>query len=344
MGYTFSNTEKTKKKASEYETYAALYMLGVYPQKEKMEYILVDSFNDVSSATANINEIYDVQSKGYKSVSQEQIGRFLYTLFKNYQTDFPFKEFIIFLETIDTKFLINASKVFSFSNFNDNDKERVKKGLHKEIAKRDKISFDENLEKQIDSFLSNVVFVINQFTKQDAVKKLIPIKNTTTFPDTFYISIFDEIRDKQSSLKNIFIENFEIEYPSEVLKFNKHISRRELNGLLINRVIGCELFKNNLPFGFLPYLQTIHPNEDLEDIIQKCNSELALMFFDKNNKRNIWKLCFHIIDLIYSNPKNKSEEILHLLKPDLLIKAKISEESAIYLISRIQEGQKNANS
>ena len=37
MGYTFTNTEKTKKKGSEYETFAALYMLGLYPQKEKKE-------------------------------------------------------------------------------------------------------------------------------------------------------------------------------------------------------------------------------------------------------------------------------------------------------------------
>lgn len=127
MSYTFTNSEKTKQKGSEYETFAALYMFGVYPHKTKMQYILVDSFNDVSTADDKISEIYDIQSKGYEKNSQGQIGRFLFTLYKNYQSDFPFKEFLLFLETIDSSYLIKQKNIFSFSNFNKNDKERVKK-------------------------------------------------------------------------------------------------------------------------------------------------------------------------------------------------------------------------
>ena len=42
-----------------------------------------------------------------------------YTLYKNYQTDFPFKEFILFLETINFDYLNNNLKVFSFFNFTE---------------------------------------------------------------------------------------------------------------------------------------------------------------------------------------------------------------------------------
>lgn len=344
MGYTFTNTEKTKKKGSEYETFAALYMLGLYPQKEKMEYILVDSFNDVSTATPNITEIYDIQSKGYKTISPGQIGRFLYTLYKNYQTDFPFKEFILFLETINFDYLNNNLKVFSFFNFTESNQKKIKSGLYKEIEEREKITLINSNIKQIDSFLDKVIFVVNQTKKEDAIKKLLPISVKKTFSDAFYISIFDEIRDKQSSLKNINIENKTITNAEDILKFNKHITKKELDALLINRIIGVELFQNNIPFGFLSYIQTTHPNEDIEDLIQECNSELTVMFFNKNNKKDIWKLCFHIIDLVANNIESKSAEILNLVKSEFLTKARISKISALYLISRVQEGYKNANS
>lgn len=91
MGYTFSNTEKTKKKGSEYETFAALYMLGVYPQKNKMQYILIDSFNDVSTATANIIDDLFTKNKENFSGSEGQIFYFakLYVLVTFLKLPFP---------------------------------------------------------------------------------------------------------------------------------------------------------------------------------------------------------------------------------------------------------------
>ncbi|MBQ5907140.1 MAG: hypothetical protein IIW80_03690 [Treponema sp.] len=344
MGYTFTNTEKTKKKGSEYETFAALYMLGLYPQKEKMEYILVDSFNDVSTANPNITEIYDIQSKGYKSVSQGQIGRFLYTLYKNYLTNFPFKEFILFLETIDYDFLSNNLKVFSFSNFKENNQERIKTGLYKEIKDREQIALEDLDIQEIKSFLDKVVFVVNQTTKEETIKKLLPINAKKTFTDAFYISIFDEIRDKQSSLKNINIENETITTPEEVLRFNKHITKKELDALLINRVIGVELFQNNIPLSFFKYINENSRTNEMEDAVLKCNEELALMLFDKNNKNNVWKLCFRIVELLNNNSIKNYEDIFNRIPEKMYLNAKISKDSTIYLISRIQEGKKNANS
>lgn len=344
MGYTFTNTERTKKKGAEYETFAALYMLGLYPQKEKMEYILVDSFNDVSTATPNITDIYDIQSKGYKSVSQGQIGRFLYTLYKNYQTDFPFKEFILFLETMNFDYLNNNLKVFSFSNFTDNNQKKIKTGLYKEIEEREKITLNDSNIKHIDSFLDKVIFVVNQTTKEDAIKKLLPISAKKTFPDAFYISIFDEIRDKQSSLKNINIENETITTAEEVLKFNKHITKKELDVLLINRVIGVELFQDNIPTSFFKYIKENNRTEEMEDAILKCNEELTLMLFDKNNKNNVWKLCFKIVEVVNNNSNSNYDDIFKVIPEKMYLNAKISKDSTIYLISRIQEGRRNANS
>lgn len=344
MGYTFSNTEKTKKKGSEYETFAALFMLGLYPQKNKMQYILIDSFNDVSTATANISEIYDIQSKGYKKVFQGEIGSFLYTLYKNYQTDFPFKEFILFLETINPEYLVNDLRIFDFSNFIKSDADKIKKGLHKEIERREKVVINDEIKKDIETFLGRVIFVINQTSKEEAVKNLLPINVKKTFPDLFYISIFDEIRDIQSSLKNINIESETIINSEEVLKFNKHITKKELDTLLINRVVGVGLFQDNIPFSFFKYIDKNNRTDEIEDTVLNCNKELSLMFFNKNNKKNVWKLCFKIVEVINNNPNSNYEDIFKLLPEEMYLNANISKDSTIYLISRIQDGRKNGNS
>ena len=341
MGYTFKNTEKTKEKASDFETFAALYMLGTYSRKNKIEYILIDSFNDVSAADKNISEIYDIQSKGYREVSLGNIGRFLYTLLKNYQEDFPFKEFILYLETLDSKYLNSETKVLHFSDFKESYHDNIKNGLYKEVEKRDKIQIDESYKNVIDTFLSFVTFVINPTTKVESIINLMPIKKPVKSSDEFYISIFNDIRDLQSSKKNICIEGKSIENASDVLQFEKHISKKQINTLLINRIIGVDLFQEkNIPVYLMNYFKIIKLDTDyFEDFIQDCCSELSVMFFNKNNKRNIWVLLFLVIDTIENNSSDNVYDILEKIDKTKIEKAGISEKTVAYLISRIKEGR-----
>ncbi|MBR4825659.1 MAG: hypothetical protein IKZ86_12755 [Spirochaetaceae bacterium] len=341
MSYVFENTEKTKEKASDYETFAALFMLGTYSRKNKVEYILIDSFNDVSAANKDISEIYDIQSKGYKQISLGNIGRFLYTLLKNYQTDFPFKEFILFLETIDSKYINTPTKVLHFSDFKNKFHKNIINGLYKEIQKRETIEITDLLKKQITEFLSLVTFVINPSTKSEAVINLIPIKKPIKSVDDFYISIFNEIRDIQSAKKNICIENKSINIPSEVLQFEKHITKKEINTLLINRIIGVNLFQEkNIPTFLIKYFNFIKLDTvAYEDFILDSCSELSIMFFNKNNKRNIWILLFFVIDIIDDNPNKDINDLLKMIDEVKINKAGISINTVAYLISRIKEGK-----
>lgn len=342
MGYTFKNTEKTKEKASDFETFAALYMLGTYSRKNKIEYILIDSFNDVSAADKKVSEIYDIQSKGYREISLGNIGRFLYTLFKNYQVDFPFKEFILYLETVDSKYLNSESRVLHFSDFKENYHDNIKNGLYKEVEKREKIQIDQSYKNVIDTFLSLVTFVINPTTKVESILYLMPIRKPIKSSDEFYISIFNEIRDLQSSKKNVYIEGKTIETAADVLQFNKHISKKEINTMLINRIIGVDLFQDkNIPVYLIKYFEIIGLDTDYyEDFIQDCCSELSVMFFNKNNKRNIWIFLFLVINTIENNSDDDVYGILKKIDKQKMEKAGISEKTVAYLISRIKEGRK----
>ncbi len=342
MSYFFKNTERTREKASDYETFAALFMLGTYSRKNKVEYILIDSFNDISAANKDISEIYDIQSKGYKQISLGNIGRFLYTLLKNYQTDFPFKEFILFLETIDSKYINTDTRILHFSDFKNEYHKNIINGLYKEIQKREKIEINDLLKKQIDNFLRLVIFVINPSTKAEAVINLIPIKKPANSIDDFYISIFNEIRDMQSAKKNICIENKTVNLPSEILQFEKHITKKEINTLLINRIIGVNLFQEkNIPTSLIQYFNFIKLDMNAyEDFILDSCSELSIMFFNKNNKRNIWILFFFVIDIIDNNPNKDINDLLKMIDKVKIDRAGISIKTVAYLISRIKEGKK----
>lgn len=109
--------------------------------------------------------------------------------------------------------------------------------------------------------------------------------------------------------------------------------------------MGVELFQDNIPLTFYPYLQRkkIIDPDAIEDIIIECNKELSLMYFNKNNRKNVWKLIFLLIDKIHQNVEKNSEDILKLIPKELLVNVSLSEESVVYLISRIQEGYKYAN-
>lgn len=342
MSYIFTNTEKTKEKASDYETFSSLYMIGIYRSRNNIDFILADCFNDVSCINSSATKIYDVQSKGYKENTAKQIGFFLYTLFKNHQSNFPFDDFILFLETIGNLHVsrkISQSSFYKITDFSDTDRELIRNGLIKETQNREKRELINSELSDIEKFLSNVKFVVCNYSKEDIVKRLIPLKNTNFKSTEFYTKIFDEIRDRQSSLKNINIENKSIENPIDVLGFKKFIKKNDIFTLLINRVVGAELFTNkNVPLSFINKIKNLD-EEEQKDILQNCNTDLARLFFDKNNKTSIWKLLASIVYFVQIMPELDIDGIYSCLDKGLLNGIpSLSELTIKYFIARVKEG------
>ncbi len=61
-----------KKKASEYETKAMLYLFGCRQDSRDMDVFIIDCFNDVSGANRDVDRLWDVQSKGVKSLNPKK--------------------------------------------------------------------------------------------------------------------------------------------------------------------------------------------------------------------------------------------------------------------------------
>lgn len=52
-----------------------LYLFGCRQDSRDMDVFIIDCFNDVSGANRDVNRLWDVQSKGVKSLNPKKIVR-----------------------------------------------------------------------------------------------------------------------------------------------------------------------------------------------------------------------------------------------------------------------------
>jgi hypothetical protein len=174
------------------------------------------------------------------------------------------------------------------------------------------------------------------------IKAIAKFKNKKIVSEELYESIFNEIRDVQSSKKNSYIENKSIDHPREVLEFDRHITKNEINTLLISRLIGVEVFSSpGIPIPFLDEVREMD-TESIEDLKQECNQNLSRAFFDKNGCATFWKVSEFIILHLRSNPTHNLYEIYDALCTSIKITTNyLTRETVLYMISLVMSGVDN---
>ena len=226
--YTIRNTERNNDTASEYETKSLLYLLGMREDSDEVSILFIDCLNDVTGCSKDFKKLWDVQSKGVSSLRPLTIGESLITLFSNYSSDdIDFSHFILIIPKLKLGYLNDENlKQFGVDNFFNY--ERIREGLTRKILNEndDFLVLPEYINTQLDAFLDKVLFVVADHHKSQYVKNIIDFVDKESKSKEFYTNIFDEIRNKQTALKNINIEDKEINSPSSLLKFNKHLKRR----------------------------------------------------------------------------------------------------------------------
>ncbi|MGL6001700.1 MAG: hypothetical protein ACRCZ4_06300, partial [Plesiomonas sp.] len=193
-------------------------------------------------------------------------------------------------------------------------------------------------------FLSHVTFVEDNKEISTYIKTISKFRNKRSVSDEVYLRIFNEIRDKQTALKNSYIEHETISHPSEVLRFNRHIRKNEIHTLLINRIVGIDVFNfNAIPFPFLAYINDKDP-EDIEDIIQECNENLSRAFFDKNASKEFWKISERIITILKNDLNTSPLMVYDKITSKIKIKTTyLTKYTLLYMTSIIITGLKNDN-
>jgi hypothetical protein len=340
--YTFKNTEQNNKKATDLETKSLLYLIGMHKERQTIETIAVDCFNDVTGIDAQNIKLWDVQSKNHSVLNPQKIGKALFTLIDNFECPIDFHEYILFVPKLKSSYLINNQlHSYGISNIQPKTRTRIENGLKKEYKRVKKTDLSKTT---LTSFLEEAVFVHDSKRTSTYIKELTKFKSNRIKSEEFYLSIFKEIKGVQANLKNSYIEGKTIKSIGDVLTFNRHIKTQEIHTLIINRFVGGDLFDSrNTPNTFLEVLDTRKDLQDKLDLIQECNSNVSRSFFDKNNNKRLWRLIERIIESLNDNPKQNLNSIYNYTEDIATSLPFMDKESTLFLISIILNGWNNEN-
>ena len=240
MSYTVKSSEKLRKSGAETETKALLYLMNFRSDSDDIYYFVVDFFNDLTGMNNMATRLWDVQSKGNHNVGPKAIGRELVTLFKNYMSEFTFETYILFVGSVSGALRKDPSlTVFGIENAKDTAVKLIKEGLVEEGNAKEYIDNSSLTDTNIDAFLKSVLFVIDDDKEpREYVRAIIKQHPNIVPEDKVLDAIFNEIRDKQSSKKNIsVVEGVVIETTDEALNYCRHLTNNEIRLMTLQRII-----------------------------------------------------------------------------------------------------------
>ena len=342
MEYVFTATETGTPSGNEAETKALLHMLDA--TEDGIELFAVDCFNDVTGMDNPCFVLHDAQSKAEKNTSPAKLGRYLVTLLENHLSEFSqfFDSLTLFVGGVSKTVLQNPELVeFGFHDIEAKAQKKVQDSLIEECKKR-KNGIDDNLlsEDNINDFLSKVHFVIFRENREDYIKPLVRT-SAPIMPDSKKLKrIFTEIRDKQSALKNrAGIAGKRITHPDRVIDLGRVVKRRDIELLVIQRILNRDFLRDDTPKSFIHYLNQIPDEEDPDAITEDCRHAIYRQFFDKNNSEAFWTFLDEVVTTIDNSNQKDIEEIYDQLKVETRKACThLERRSCLYFIATIKDG------
>ena len=343
MSYTVKSSEKLRKSGAEAETKALLYLMNFRADSNDIYYFVVDFFNDLTGMDNMAARLWDLQSKGAHNVGPKAIGRELVTLFKNYMSEFTFESYILFIGSVSGAFRKDSSlTVFGIENVKDTAIKLMKEELIEEGKTKSYIDNAHLTDKNIDSFLKSVLFVIDDDKQPREYVKAIIKQHPNIIPeDKVLDAIFNEIRDKQSSKKNIsVVEGIVIETTDEALNYCRHLTNNEIRLMTLQRIISRDPLSQGIPASFIP-IHAAWPPERQREMFEDCQCSLCRALFNKNAADGFWFLFENTYQLIVDYPNETVQQLFVRLQTLPNCVSRCPDFDAIslkYFISVVKDG------
>lgn len=342
MSYTIRSSERTRCSSAEHETKALLYLMNFRQDSDDIFYFVVDVFNDLTGMDRMAARLWDLQSKGAHDASPKAIGKALVTLFKNYMSDISFEAYILFIGSVSNALRIDPTLTrFGIDNVKEKAVTRIKEGLRAEGEAKEYICNDDLTDANIDGFLQVVQFVIDDGKKPSEYVKAIVKSHPNIIPDEQVLTaIFNEIRDEQSSKKNVSnVEDITIETTDEVINYSRHLTSSEIRMLTLHRIINRDPLGRGIPSPFVTIYNSWPPDQR-QDKLEDCQRYLSLALFDKNAADGFWFLFENTYQLIVDYPNETVQQLFARLKriPNCVSRCPQFEVlSLMYFISIVKE-------
>ena len=339
MAYIVSSTEKVRGKGADYETKAMLYLMGGREDSYEIYSFAIDFYNDVTGLNAHAEKAWDLQSKGKVAKGPMEVGRELVTLFKNYLSDLAFNYLILFMAGVPDTFRIDSSiNTFGIENLTDKSLKSVRNGLIKEASDKSYIDKEKITDENVDAFLKQVTFVIDDKTKAEYIKHILSLNPKFIPKDTVLEGIFNTIRDAQAAKKNnSSVEGEMVTHLRDVYAYDRTIKAREIRLMVINTLVNRDIVGGGTPRYFFPLIQNYDGIKQGE-VIEDCQLQISVALFDKANSEAFWDLLDAIIDAITDNRKLSTTETYDLIAENNAVRKTLLDVLSIqYLISVMKE-------
>jgi hypothetical protein len=340
MSYTVKSTEKLKKPGADMETKALLYLMNFCIDRNEIHYFVVDFFNDLTGMDRASSKLWDIQSKGASNSSPKAIGKELVTLYKNYLSDLTFDIYILFLGGVSNSLRMdNTKNVFGIENIKPNAQKNLIEGLKEESQSKTYIDNTKLSNQSIDSFLKNILFVIDDKRPSDYVQAIIKDHPHIIPEEVVLNAIFNEIRDEQSSKKNgHVVEGIVISTCDEALNYYRHLTNNEIRLMTLQRIINRDPISRGVPLPFTSILNQCPP-EKQKDMIDECQRTLCRALFNKNAAQSFWEIFEQIYLLIIENPTYGVQDLFKKIDPSLIYNCPDFDTLSVkYFIAVIKEG------
>lgn len=343
MSYIVKSSERTRKSGAETETKALLYLMNLRKDSEEIYYFIVDFFNDLTGMDAFSDKLWDIQSKGAKGNSPKAIGKELVTLFKNYMCDFEFAEYILFVGGVSNTVRVDDElNSFGIENVKADALLKMIEGLKEEARDKEYIDDNDITDTNISDFLKKVSFVVDDRKPSEYVRAIIKEHPGLMPEDKVLDAIFNEIRDKQASKKNVqIVEGVVIETKDEALRFFRHLTASDIRLLALQRIINRNPISQGVPMSFMPILRTCPPEQE-KDFIQACKTALSKALFNKNSAETFWALLEDVYGIILKNPQLDVNGIFNQVDREVKKNAKDFDVLSLkYFIAQVKDGVKD---
>lgn len=339
MSYVVSSTEKVRGKGADYETKALLYLMNEREDSHEIYCFAIDFYNDVTGLNAYADKAWDLQSKGTETGSAKSIGRELVTLFKNFMSSLSFDYMILFLAAVPNTFRVDNSKsVFGIENISDKALKSVKKGLKEEGEEKEYIDDEWITDENVEKFLRQVSFVIDDKSKAEYIKDIIAVNPKYVPKNDVLDAIFNKIRDVQAAKKNNeTVEGEMVDKLGDVFAYDRILRTKEIRLMVLNTFINGDIMNNGFPVYFMPVIA--HRDAiNQKDTIEDCKLKISTVLFDKANTDKFWDLLDLISGKITENPLANTNAVYNQICDNEAIKIpNLDILSVKYLISVMKE-------
>ncbi|MDO5138968.1 MAG: hypothetical protein Q4D71_11000, partial [Oscillospiraceae bacterium] len=227
---------------------------------------------------------------------------------------------------------------FGIDNITDRALKSLRSGLIEEATEKTYINNEWITDANIDGFLEEVTFVVDDKSKAEYIKGIMSINPKYVPQDSVLDGIFNKIRDAQAGKKNNdSVEGEMVSQLRDVFYYDRIMRTKEIRLMVLNTFINHDVMNTPAPQAFY---QLLHRFDGLKqkDIIEDCKLQISKLLYDKTYTDEFWDLLDLICETVAENRTLTVKQAFDLISGEKAVNnPRLDDYTVQYLISVMKE-------